>query len=242
MTYSTDKITKVESWTATDYDADDLALDVDVTTCMINATDAEDCDEWKEGVLNCKVEIDVPASSINTLKVRFYFNTVHTAGNNALLPYTGSSSVSNTNEVVQDYTIDGQWIEHECSAEFIAELGDVEGKTYVRLASGENGTSGIAKSKLGEVQIDIDYDTYKYEGITKDKNGGVLGGCYVALFKNEGGTPPTYTFKAATTSDAVTGAYSFTGHGDFNAMVYSIKLDSPHVFDATDNVITGVME
>jgi len=240
--YSTNYITAVESWTATGYDQDDVALDVDVTACMTNGTPAEECDEWKEGTLNCKVEIDVgvPPSAITSLKVRFYFTSMMTAGNNALLPYTDANSVSNTNEVVKGYTTPGQWIEHICSSAFITQLGDVGGKCYVRLASGSGGVSGAAKSKLGEVEIEVTLQVYPLSGVTKDKNGSVLGSCEVGLFKVIGeGPPTTYEFVESKTSDAVTGAYTFQVPDGPKYMVYSIKDDTPHVFDATDNVLEG---
>lgn len=242
MVYSTEHITKVESWTATAYDADDLALDVDVTACMTNGTPTDECDEWKEGVLNVKVEIDVgvPPSAITALKVRFYFTSLMKAGDNALLPYTDIDSVSITNEVVKDYTTVGQWIEHICSAEFIAELGDVGGKCYVRLASGAGGTSGESKCKLGEVEIDITVQTYPLAGVTKDKNDNILESCEVALFKVVSeGPPTTYQFVESKTSDAVTGEYTFDVPEGSKYMVYAIKDNTPHIFDATDNVLEG---
>ena len=237
MAYSTDHITKVEAWTAADYDADDLVLDADVTTCMTNATTGEDCDEWKEGILNGRIEIDIPPSAVTALKVRFYFNSVMTAGDNALLPYTDANSVSITNEVIKDYTTPGQWIEHVVDASFLAELGDLGNKFAVRLASGELGTSGSAKSKLGEVEIDITFTQPVLTGITKDKDGVALGSCECAIFQRTEASPNTYEWIASTTSHVTTGAYSFDVWGGNYYMVYASKDDSPHVFDATDHVL-----
>lgn len=242
MGYSTEYVSKVESWTATDYDQDDLALDVDVTSCMTNGTPSEECDEWKEGVLNVKVEIDigVPPSAITSLKVRFYFTSFMTAGNMALLPYTDLNSVSNINEVVKAYDTPGQWIEHICSPEFIAQLGDVGGKCCVRLASGEGGVSGIAKPKLGEVEIDVEYQTYPLSGVTKDKDGTILGSCQVALFRVlSEGPPKTYKFVESKTSDAVTGAYSFDVPEGIKYMVSAIKPDGTTVMDVTPSNLEG---
>jgi hypothetical protein len=78
-------------------------------------------------------------------------------------------------------------------------------------------------------------------GVTKDKSGGVLVSCYVAVFeKVEGGGPPhNYVFKQSTTSDGATGAYNFSNlliNKEY--FVYAVKEDSPHVFDATDDVLT----
>lgn len=75
-------------------------------------------------------------------------------------------------------------------------------------------------------------------GVTKDKDGNTLATCEVALFKEIGGTPPDYQFVESLTSDG-SGNYSFTIINDNDAkfMVFSIKDDAPHVFDATDNVL-----
>lgn len=83
--------------------------------------------------------------------------------------------------------------------------------------------------------------SFTIAGVTRDNAGNVLGSCEVALFKADGASPPAYTYQDNTTSDG-SGNYSFTGLTDNDAqyMVYSIKDDSPHVFDATDNVIQPV--
>ncbi len=80
--------------------------------------------------------------------------------------------------------------------------------------------------------------SFTLNGITKDKDGVALGSCEVALFREVGGTPPDYQFVESVTSNASTGAYSFTVHEDPSQfMVVSIKDDTPHVFDVTDNVL-----
>lgn len=243
MAYSLEGITKVESWTASDYFDDDLVLDIDVTICMTNGTLVDTCDEWKEGIINCRVEIDldIPPSAVTALKVRFYFSELMTAGRNALLPYIDANSVSYTNEVVKDYTAleIGTWVEHITDAAFRAQLGDLGDKFAVRLASGESGVSGSAKSKLGEVEIDITYTTYPLAGITKDKDGVALGSCEVSIFKTLTGSPPDYSFKEKQTSHATTGAYSFQVASGKKHFVYAIKDNIPHVFDATDNELVG---
>lgn len=234
MAYGVEHILKVESWTATGYDQDDLALDVDVTDCMTNGTPGDECDEWKEGVLNVRMEIGIPPSAVTALKVRFYLTSVMTAGPNALLPYIDVNSVSITNQVIQDYTVTGQWIEHIVDGAFLAELDDLGDKFALRLAA----NTGLSKSKLGEVEIDITYTPDYLTGITKDKNGTVLGSCKVSLFKVASeGPPETYTFLESKISDVVTGAYSFDVWAGKKYMIYAEKDDSPHVFDCTDNVL-----
>jgi hypothetical protein len=80
--------------------------------------------------------------------------------------------------------------------------------------------------------------SYTISGVTKDKDGSVLVSCEVALFKDIGGSPPAYQYVASVTSDAGDGTYSFTVYENPSSfMVYSIKDDTPHVFDATDNVL-----
>lgn len=235
MAYSIDDIERVDAYTAASYAADDAALDVELA-CMLNGTTGEDCDEWKEGTINGRVEIAVPPSAITAMSVRFYLNSIMTAGNNSLLPYTDVDSVDNTDEDTQDYSSAGQWIEHaSLSAGFLADLGDLGLKCAVRLASNDG-----AKSKIGEVNADVTYTTLALAGVTKDKDGVALGSCEVALFQVVSqGPPSTYSYIEPQTSNAVTGAYSFTVFGGIEFMVYSIKDDTPHVFDASDNVLEG---
>lgn len=79
---------------------------------------------------------------------------------------------------------------------------------------------------------------YTITGITKDNAGSVLGSMVLSLFKSKGSG--AFEYVSTTTSDAGTGAYTFTVNNDnaANFMVYGIKEDSPHVFDATDFVLT----
>ncbi len=79
--------------------------------------------------------------------------------------------------------------------------------------------------------------SYTLAGVTKDKDGNTLATCEVALFREIGGSPPAYQYVASTTSDG-SGDYSFTVYENpAQFMVYSIKDNTPHVFDATDNVL-----
>lgn len=79
--------------------------------------------------------------------------------------------------------------------------------------------------------------SYTLSGVTKDKDGNTKGSCEVALFKADGSSPPNYEFVESTTSDG-SGNYSFTVYENpAQFMVFSIKDDTPHVFDATDNVL-----
>jgi len=79
---------------------------------------------------------------------------------------------------------------------------------------------------------------YTLVGVTKNNAGSVLGSMVLSLFKSKGSG--VFEYVATTTSDAGTGAYTFTVNNDnaANFMVYGIKEDSPHVFDATDFVLT----
>lgn len=233
MAYSVDDIGQVEAWTHTGYDGDDIQLDEDNTVCMTNGTPSEDCDEIKDSP-GMRVEINVPPATITALKVRFYLNSIMTAGNQWLMPHTSAVAVSIMNEVIGDYTTAGVWVEHVCSPAFIAELADLGDKCAVRLASFDQS----AKSKLGEVEVDVTWDQPQLSGITKDNNGDVLVSCKVSLFKVISEGPPTeYEFKESQISDGVTGAYSFGVYEGNKYMIYAEKDDTPHVFDATDNVL-----
>jgi len=79
---------------------------------------------------------------------------------------------------------------------------------------------------------------YTITGVTKDNAGSVLGSMVLSLFKSKGSG--VFEYVATTTSNAGTGAYTFTVNNDnaANFMVYGIKEDSPHVFDATDFTLT----
>lgn len=227
MAYSVAKITKVESWiTASEY-ADDGTLDIDVTTCMTNGTVAEECDEWKEGILVCKVEIDQPPADILTLKIRFYMQSFMTSGDCEVVPYTDANSVSSTNAVLTTYNTAGAWYEHILSAALIAELADIGGKCYLRLTQ-----PGTAKNRLGEVEIDMTYTTYEINGITKDFNGDALGSCEVSAFKSLGSG--VYSYAGTTISNVTTGDYTIGTLGSGTYKVIAHKTGSPAVFDVTD--------
>jgi len=232
MAYSVDDIGAVESWICASEYADDGSLDITVTACMTNGVTNQDCDEYKEGTINCRVEIEIPPSAITNLDVQFYAEETMTTGTQTLVPYTDENSVSATNKVDADYSSTG-WKQHETDASFLAELGDLGDKCAVRLCA-----TGSAKTKISEVNIDITYTQQTLSGVTKDKDGTALGSCEVALFKViSEGPPATYEYIASTTSHATTGAYSFDVWSGQKYFVYSIKEDSPHVFDATDNVL-----
>jgi hypothetical protein len=112
----------------------------------------------------------------------------------------------------------------------------------IRFRTVVGGTAYQNDMAVDEVRIYGNYRaSYEIAGVTKSKNGNILGSCEVTLFKADTASPPNYTQIAKTVSDAATGAYSFTVYDqDARYMVYSIKDDTPHVFDATDNVLQGV--
>jgi len=204
MAYGVGGIDKVEAWvTASEY-ADDGSLDADVTTCMTNGTTGEDCDEWKEGTISGRVEMDIDPASLLTLSVRFYLNSIMTAGTNVLLPYTDVNSVSSTNEIEQNYSSAGQWYNHVTDAAFRAELGDVGGgKIAVRLTSNAG-----AKSKLGECNIDYTVYTFTLAGITRDYDKVALPSCEYMVWKRTGLAPETWILTASGTSHGTTGAFT----------------------------------
>jgi len=83
---------------------------------------------------------------------------------------------------------------------------------------------------------------YKLEGITKNKDGNVLVSCKCFLFKDK--IDNYLHYKDYVISDAVTGAYSFTGISDNDTefIVVAWKDDTPHVFDMSDHVLQPVAE
>lgn len=83
---------------------------------------------------------------------------------------------------------------------------------------------------------------YKLEEVTYDKDQEILGSVDCYLYKDNGDN--TISFKDHVVSNAVTGAYSFTGITDNDAayFVVFIKDDTPHVFDVTDHVLQPVVE
>lgn len=89
--------------------------------------------------------------------------------------------------------------------------------------------------------IDTPILTYKLEGVSKDKDGNVLGSCHCFLCKDN--QDNTCTYIAYDLSDG-SGNYSFTGIADNDAQYFVIawKDDTPHVFDVTDHVLQPVAE
>lgn len=87
-----------------------------------------------------------------------------------------------------------------------------------------------------------DRQTYKLEGITKDNSGSALGSCQTYLVLDNG--DDTFGFIDFQTSNVASGAYSFTGlqASGPDYLVIAWKDDTPHVFDATDYVLTPVAE
>lgn len=72
--------------------------------------------------------------------------------------------------------------------------------------------------------------TYKVEGVTKDANGNILGSCTVRLYKTSDDS-----YEDSTISDAVTGAYSFTGLNSDERYIIAYKAGTP-VFGTTDDL------
>lgn len=77
--------------------------------------------------------------------------------------------------------------------------------------------------------------TWTMNGVTRDSNGTILGGCTVLLFLTS-----THAFVASTTSNAVTGAFSFAGLTDgASYFIVSIKAGFPDVFGTTDDTLNS---
>lgn len=77
---------------------------------------------------------------------------------------------------------------------------------------------------------------YKVEGVTRDSEGNIEGGCTVWLFKTS-----DKSYVAETTSHASTGAYSFTDLLSEGPYVIRAHKDGiPNIFGTTDDDIVGV--
>lgn len=71
-------------------------------------------------------------------------------------------------------------------------------------------------------------------GVTKDSGGSALGGCVVQLFRTDNDQ-----FIAEVTSEATTGAYSFSVANDATYYLVAYKAGSPDVSGTTVNTIVG---
>jgi len=230
MAYDIIGISAVEAWTAASEYADDGALDATITACMTNGTTGTSCDELKEGTINLKVHIGYAPASIISMDVRIYLQEAMTTGDQALVPYTDSNSVSSSNAVIVDYSSIG-WKEHVTDGAFLAELGDLGGSCAVRLAA-----TGGAKSKISEVNIDITIYTLTLAGITRDVAGDALVSCEYNIYGRSGMAPETWNLVESGTSNGSTGAYTEElGIGTYR--VVAVKDVEPQIADMGPPII-----
>jgi uncharacterized repeat protein (TIGR02543 family) len=153
------------------------------------------------------------------------------------------------NAAIREYCLDnGKWLldiaDIEChNADGVKQVDgnsrEIATTAYMRDDGGHLGTTGRLRlaqaywSLIAAIANDGGSATYTVGGVTYNKNGSVLGGCTVSLFKHAGSG--VFSYVATTTSDASTGAYSFvTADNDTAYMVVAFKGDSPHVFDVSD--------
>jgi hypothetical protein len=103
------------------------------------------------------------------------------------------------------------------------------------LTTTKNWATGISN---GNLTNPLTSASNTVSGVTYDKNGNVLGSCTVYLFKDNGNS--TATFVAATTSNAGTGAYSFTVYAGSTYFVVAFGVKSAvDVFDCTDRTLAA---
>jgi hypothetical protein len=118
--------------------------------------------------------------------------------------------------------------------------GATAGDTY-EFRVVETGTSNVQSDDPCTTTVKMAENNGTIDGITSDIDGSVLISCHVSLFEvTSEGPPHEYEFVESQISHGTTGAYSFEVWWDGTApyhMVYSSKDDTPHVFDATDNVV-----
>ena len=107
---------------------------------------------------------------------------------------------------------------------------------YEYLASEEYG--GVTPPPTLYVVYTAPPVTYKVEGVTRNSVGVILGSCIVWLFLSS-----DKSYIGTVTSNAVTGAYSFTALGVAGPyFLRSHKDGAPNVFGTTDDDIDGVEE
>ena len=105
--------------------------------------------------------------------------------------------------------------------------------------SGGNNSGTRASGAGGNGSIIITYQEKTIAGITYGNTGAVLGACDVYLFCDNGNN--TATFLGNATSNATTGAYSFTVSGEqAGYFVVAFKTGSPNVADITTRGLTAV--
>lgn len=121
----------------------------------------------------------------------------------------------------------------------LSSYGNSDFKVRLRIVTG--GTAYQNDFSWDEVRIYGDEKVQYYvSGITKDKNGNILGSCECHLLKDN--LDNTLTFVGYVLSNATTGAYSFTvWDNDAQYLVVSWKDDTPHVFDVTDHVLQPIV-
>jgi len=159
VAYSVDDIASCVAWvTSSGRTSDDSSEDFDSTTCSTNGTVGEECDEIKDA-LPLKIGLDLGGGTllVNS-KVQVYVQSIMSAGDFYLLPYSDANSVIGTNEIGPNTASAGAWMEFTLTQNFVDDLAapDGDGFVFVRWAS-----DGTAKLKHGEVEADllIDLDT-----------------------------------------------------------------------------------
>lgn len=207
----------------------------DKTGCLSDGSSASSCVEVKAGQ-GIRAEWPHVPAAMSSATIRIGVQSVMADGTNRLAPYSDFNSILDTNGVTTSNITGGGDVDTVISASFISDCGT----TQFTFREFENGSG--AKTKVGELNVQATIATIDLVGVTKDKDGVALGSCKCALFDvTSEGPPEVYSYVDSLTSNVTTGAYTFSYEDNSrNMMVYSEKDDTPHVFDATDNVLTGV--
>lgn len=219
---SVDKVDQVTLATET---GDDGTLS-DKTDCMTDDSSSVSCIEIKNGQ-GARVEVNHAAEALSSVTIREGVQSVMATGTNRIAPYTDSNSIDDTNGVTTA-SISGAGDEDTAvSAAFITDAEQGNGKFIFRIFEDGSG----AKTKVGEIDIEMTIATVDYAGITKDKDDVIVGSVNLELFRVNG----NLLEKTGQTvvSNASTGAYSFTVDDDgAEYRVYGIKGSEWNVSDA----------
>ncbi len=225
-------ISKGESVALASETGDDGALG-DQTACLTDDSTGASCVEVKAGV-GIRFEWPHNPGAMTSATLKIGVNSIMAAGTLRIAPYSDGNSIDNTNgKTTVSIGAGGDFDESLAQA-----LVDDCLLTIFTLRLFENGSA--AKIKVGELDVEATIATIDLTGVTKDKDGVALGSCGCNLLRRVGSFPYTFNFVDNLTSHATTGAYTFSYEDDSgNYMVYSVKDNTPHVFDATDHVLQG---
>jgi hypothetical protein len=232
--------TKVEEVDVTGSDTADDGTLFDRTGCFTDGSNATSCLEIKI-LQGAKMEIPIAPGAIDqgeTMDVRIGVESIMSAGTLDLIPYTDSNSVDDTDAVTSASIGAGGDFDVSLTGAFVDALGDVGGKSYIRVIPNGSG----AKIKTAELSFDISEETFAVSPLPvfKDDGGTVINGGEYQIFKVESEDPMVLAEAPRETgttnaSGQIAGLALPVGDWvilwrDHNATESNSKVDMSHVF------------